>query len=516
MALARRGPQNTGKDPDPAPACVMVIFGAGGDLAKRLLIPSLYNLAKAGLLATDFKVLGIDHNPRDDEGFREDLRSFIHELAASSDSEFGKGTIDPEAWDWLSARLFYQPADFEDAAGYRALNERLRDLAGAGPVSALFYLAVAPRFFGGIVENLAGAGLARPPRGGFRRVVIEKPFGDDLASARALNRRILKCLQEPQIYRIDHFLGKETVRNIMVTRFANGVFEPLWNRLHIDHVQITAAETVGVERRGRYYDQTGALRDMVPNHLFQLLAMTAMEAPNTFDAAAVGAERTRVIQAVRRQTIPQAVANSVRGQYRAGVVAGRQVADYRHEPDVGGASRTETYVALKLTIDNWRWAGVPFYLRTGKALGARDTEIAVRFKQAPGLLFGGSAAQGPDANTLVLQIQPQEGISLEIDVKRPGPEVSVTPVTMAFRYADAFDPAPATGYETLIYDCLIGDRTLFKSAEEIEAGWAAVQPFLDAWKARGEVQGYAAGSTGPGQADALLARDGRAWRGAGQ
>lgn len=516
MAPARRGPQTSGKDSGPAPACVMVIFGAGGDLAKRLLVPSLYNLAKAGLLAADFKVLGVDHNPRDDEGFREDLRSFIHELAASPDSEFGQGTIDPEAWDWLSARLFYQPADFEDAASYHALGDRLGELGGKGATSALFYLAVAPRFFGEIVEKLAGAGLARAPRGGFRRVVIEKPFGDDLASARALNRRLLKCLDEPQIYRIDHFLGKETVRNIMVTRFANGVFEPLWNRLHIDHVQITAAETVGVERRGSYYDHTGALRDMIPNHLFQLLAMTAMEAPNTFDAAAVGAERTRVIQAVRRQTPSQALANSVRGQYRAGPVAGREVADYRREPDVARTSRTETYVALKLTIDNWRWAGVPFYLRTGKALGARDTEIAVRFKQAPGLLFGGGSTGRPAANTLVLQIQPQEGISLEFDVKRPGPEVTLAPVTMAFRYADAFDPAPATGYETLIYDCLIGDRTLFKSAEEIECGWAAVQPFLDAWNTRGEVHGYTAGSEGPSQADALLARDGRAWRMAGR
>jgi glucose-6-phosphate 1-dehydrogenase len=493
----------------------MVIFGAGGDLAKRLLIPALYNLAKAGLLAPGFRVLGVDHNTGDDASFRHDLSGFVQGLARDPNSEFGEGAIDPDAWTWLEERLFYQVADFEVDASYQALGGRLAELGGGAQASGLFYLAVAPRFFGDIVERLAKTGLLHEPRGGFRRVVIEKPFGSDLASAKALNRRVLKHLEEAQVYRIDHFLGKETVRNIMVTRFANGIFEPLWNRLHIDHVQITAAETVGVEGRGGFYDQTGALRDMVPSHLFQLLAMTAMEAPNSFDASEVGAERTRVIQAVRRLTPAQALASSVRGQYRAGAIGGRAVVDYRREPNVDRESVTETYVALKLTIDNWRWAGTPFYVRTGKALGTRDTEIAVRFKQAPSLMFQGGAAGRLEANTLVLQIQPDEGISVQFIAKQPGPEVRLQPVEMDFRYADFFEPQQATGYETLIYDVMIGDRTLFKGAEEIEAAWAAVQPFLDAWRHGGDVAEYRAGSQGPAESDALLARDGRAWRSLG-
>ena len=322
----------------PAPPCILVIFGAGGDLAKRLLVPALYNLVQAGLLNDAFKVLGVDHNAGDDGQFRKNLGAFIHALASDADSEFGKARIDPATWRNLSERLFYQTADFDNPKTYQDIAVRLDALAGEAGGSALFYLAVAPRFFGVIVERLAQAGLTKERAGGFRRVVIEKPFGSDLASAKALNRRLLNSLAERQIYRIDHFLGKETVRNIMVTRFANGMFEPLWNRLHIDHIQITAAETVGVEQRGAYYDQTGALRDMIPNHLFQLLAMTAMEAPNSFDADAVCAERTRVIEAVGRQAGQEALANSVRGQYRAGEVAGRKVCDYRREPNVAAES----------------------------------------------------------------------------------------------------------------------------------------------------------------------------------
>jgi glucose-6-phosphate 1-dehydrogenase len=375
----------------------------------------------------------------------------------------------------------------------------------------LFYLAVPPRFFGDIVERLAKAGLTSTQAEGFRRVVVEKPFGTDLASAKALNAHLRKWLEEPQIFRIDHFLGKETVRNILVTRFANGVFEPLWNRLHIDHVQITAAETLGVEARGGYYDRTGALRDMVPNHLFQLLAMTAMEAPNSFDAEAVRAEKTRVVEAVQVQSAAEALANSVRGQYRAGEVRGRKMVDYRHEPKVARRSRTETYVALKLTIDNWRWAGVPFYLRTGKALAARDTEVAIGFKRAPGSLFG-SAPGAPAPNGLIMQIQPHEGVSLTFEAKQPGPEVELAPVRMDFRYADYFAAAPSTGYETLLYDVMIGDPTQFAGAREVEFAWRAVQPMLDAWAGDSQVHGYVAGTDGPKAADALLARDGRSWR----
>ncbi len=501
------------KSPPPpkAPACAMVIFGAGGDLAKRLLVPALYNLSRAGLLADGFKVIGVDHGAGDDESFRLGLGDFLESLAASKDSEFGAARIDPKAWTWLADRLSYRVADFEDDATYQRLASALEAAEGAAP-SVLFYLAVAPRFFGDIVERLAKAGLTRAPAGAFRRVVIEKPFGDDLASAKALNRRIGRCLDESQIYRIDHFLGKETVRNIMVTRFGNGVFEPLWNRMHIDSVQITAAETVGVELRGAYYDRAGALRDMVPNHLFQLLAMVAMEPPNSFAPDAVRAEKGRVIEAIRHQTPGQALADSARGQYRAGTVDGRKIVAYRDAPNVDPASRTETFVAVKLSIDNWRWAGVPFYLRTGKAMNAHDTHIAIQFKPAPHTLFQ-DVAEGPsEPNDLVLQIQPREGIGLHFEAKRPGPDVTLAKVAMDFCYADYFQSEPATGYETLIYDCLIGDQTLFKRADDIEFAWRAVMPFLDAWKGAGGPQAYAAGSDGPKAADALLARDGRHWR----
>jgi glucose-6-phosphate 1-dehydrogenase len=509
--MARKADAKAQRAP-PAPPCVMVIFGAAGDLAKRLLVPALYNLAQAGRLDDGFRVLGVDRKAKDDAAFGAELGAFLRELAADPDSEFGQARLALATWKWLQARLSYQTADFADPAAYAALAERLEAFKAESSGDALFYLAVPPRFFGDIVERLAAAGLTRAPPGGFRRVVVEKPFGTDLASATELDGRLRHCLDERQIYRIDHFLGKETVRNILATRFANGVFEPLWNRLHVDHVQITAAETIGVEGRGRYYDQAGALRDMVPNHLFQLLAMTAMEPPNSFDANAVRAEKARAIEAVQVQTIPEALANSVRGQYRAGEIQGRQQVGYRDEPQVARHSRAETYVALKLGIDNWRWAGVPFYLRTGKALAARDTEVAIGFKRAPGILFGGSAGGSPSANALVMQIQPHEGISLTFAAKRPGPEVELAPVQMDFHYVDFFATVPSTGYETLLYDVMIGDPAQFAGPQEIEFAWRAVQPVLDAWAGGGQVHGYAAGSEGPAAAAAMLARDGRAWR----
>ena len=405
----------------PAPKCTMVIFGAAGDLTKRLLIPALYNLRAANLLDDGFKVLGVDHNARDDQSFRKDLEQFMQQHAADRDSESAEGRIDGATWGWLGDRLFYQVADFSEEASYRDLSARLEALAGKD-ASVVFYLAVSPRWFGDIVEQLAKAGLLHEDSGSFRRVVVEKPFGTDVASAKALNSRILKVVGDAQVYRIDHFLGKETVRNIMVTRFANGVFEPLWNRLHIDHVQITAAETVGVQDRGAFYDQTGALRDMVPNHLFQILAMIAMEPPNSFDPDAVRAEKSRVFEAVEVQSREQALANGVRGQYGVGEVEGRQVTDYRHEPNVAPDSHAETYVALKFTIDNWRWAGVPFYLRTGKALERRVTEVAIRFKPAPARLFQTSGGRLPVSNTLVMRIEPDQGIALHFEVKQPGPD----------------------------------------------------------------------------------------------
>ena len=489
----------------PAPACTLVIFGARGDLTKRLLVPALYNLAVAGILPQGFKLIGVDHGQCDDAGLRKQLGDFLHALAADKNSEFGAAKIDEKAWSWLAGRMTYLIGDFEDPAAFARLAQKL------GPdASALFYLATAPRFFGEIVDQIGKAGLGRQPKGGFRRVVIEKPFGVDLATAKALNRRILQVLDESQIYRIDHFLGKETVRNILVTRFGNGVFEPLWNRRHIDWVEITAAETVGVEARGAYYDHAGALRDMVPNHLFQVLAMVAMEPPNSFDAEAVRAEKGRAIEAIRHLTPTQAIADSVRGQYRAGVVNGVKMPAYRASPNVDPKSQTETYVALKLEIDNWRWAGTPFYLRTGKALAARQTQVAIRFKPAPQTLF--QATRHPSTpNTLVLRIQPGEGLTLLFDAKRPGPEeLDLAEVGMDFRYEDYFKSTPATGYETLVYDCMAGDQTLFKRGDDIEYAWAAVMPFLNAWK--GPPDGYSAGSDGPAAARELLARDGRSWR----
>ena len=363
----------------------------------------------------------------------------------------------------------------------------------------LFYLAVADRFFSVVVSRLATAGMATEKDGRWRRVVIEKPFGHDLPSAKALNAEILKTLQEHQIYRIDHFLGKETVQNIMALRFANGLFEPLWNRQHIDHVQITAAETVGVERRGKFYEPTGALRDMVPNHMFQLLAMTAMEPPISFDADAVRNKKAEVIQAIRPFTPGRVTRDVVRGQYDAGTVLAKQVQAYRREPNVAPDSTTETYVACRLLIDNWRWAGVPFYLRTGKYLRRRRTEIAVRFHQAPYALFRGTHVERMNPNWMILRIQPDEGIALQFAAKRPGPTVTLGNVSMDFAYKTYFDMAPSTGYETLIYDCMIGDATLFQRADNIEAGWRVVQPILDTWASSPpkDIPNYVAGSGRP-------------------
>jgi glucose-6-phosphate 1-dehydrogenase len=347
-------------------------------------------------------------------------------------------------------------------------------------------------------------------------VIVEKPFGRDLESARALNRELLGVLREEQIFRIDHYLGKETVQNILVLRFANGIFEPIWNRDHIDHVQITVAETVGVERRGNFYDATGALRDMVPNHLFQLLALIAMEAPPRFTAEAVRAEKVKVLDAVRRFTAADALTDVVRGQYGAGSPGGggEELPGYREEPRVAPGSTTETYVAMKLLIENWRWAGTPFYLRTGKRLAKRISEVAVQFKRAPHLMFRGTPVEQLGANMAVVHIQPDEGVSLRFGAKVPGPAVRLGDVAMRFNYADYFQTTPRTGYERLLYDCMIGDATLFQRADNVEVGWSVVQPILDAW-ARQPSRGiarYAAGSSGPWEADELLARDGRQWR----
>jgi glucose-6-phosphate 1-dehydrogenase len=365
-----------------------------------------------------------------------------------------------------------------------------------------------------IVNRLGESGLVREEQGNWRRVIIEKPFGADLKSAQELNAKILGVLAENQIYRIDHYLGKETVQNILVFRFANGIFEPLWNRNHIDHVQITVAETLGVERRGKFYDATGALRDMVPNHLFQLLTFIAMEPPTCFGAEAVRSEKAKVLEGVRPFTPEEARDNVVRAQYGAGIIENKKIEPYRSATDVAPESTTETYVALKLLIDNWRWAGVPFYLRTGKALATRRSEIAIQFKQAPFALFRDTPVDQLTPNDLVLHVQPEEGMTLRFSAKIPGPSVRMDGVEMRFNYKDHFKAAPSTGYETLIYDCMTGDATLFQRADNIEAGWQVVQPVLDAWAkdSAPELPIYSAGSSGPSEADALLMRDGRRWR----
>ncbi|HWJ70079.1 MAG TPA: glucose-6-phosphate dehydrogenase [Sphingobium sp.] len=466
-----------------APPSTIIIFGATGDLARRLLMPAIVNLERAGLLDAGTSFLGIGHGDHDDAALRGHLGSFV---------------ADDPAWQGLQGRIAYQRGDFTEDRLYAALAGRLTG-------NAVFYLATAPAFFAPIVENLGKAGLL-DEGAGFRRVVIEKPFGTDLASAQALNADILIHAHEAQIYRIDHFLGKETVQNIIVARFGNALTEAVWNNHYVDHVQITAAETIGVGTRGAFYDATGALRDMVPNHLFQLLSLVAMEPPNSLDAEALRAEKARVIAAVR-SIDPR---DAVRGRYRGGSAGGETLAAYRETPHVAPDSTTETYVALKLAVETWRWHGVPFYLRTGKALAARDTEIVIRFRDAPLSLFRDGPAGTLPPNQLVLQIQPDEGLQLDMAVKQPGPLVEIVPASLRFGYADQFQLGHVTGYETLIYDVLMGDQTLFQRADQVEGGWRALQPLLDAWRT-GEPQDYAAGSTGPADADALLARDGRAW-----
>jgi len=377
----------------------------------------------------------------------------------------------------------------------------------------LFYLATPPSGFLPISQELGRTGMLTE-NGVWRRLVVEKPFGTDLASAKALNSELLKLVDEHQIYRIDHYLGKETVQNILVLRFANGMFEPIWNRNHIDHIQITVDERLGVGHRGSFYDATGALRDMVPNHLFQLLSLVAMEPPAKFDAHAVRSEKAEVLAAIQTQSEEEALHNSVRGQYRAGRIGDTEIDDYRKTADVKPGSTTETYAALKLTIDNWRWAGVPFYLRTGKALGVKRTEIAIKFKQAPFAMFRDTPVDKLSQNFLIISTEPTEGIALQFNTKVPGPAINIDGVEMKFHYKDYFQAQPSTGYETLIYDCMIGDNILFQRADSVEAGWQAVQPFLDAWKKAGAkgLKVYEPGSEGPEEANALMERDGRNWR----
>lgn len=485
--------------------CVFVLFGASGDLSKRKLVPALFNLVRAKLLPENFAVIGVSVDDLNVDAFRAQVSEFLPS---------GEGSADALAW--LRQRLFYERGDFGDPNTFATLRDRLAqiDVDFKTEGNYLFYLATAPKFFAPIVQALGASGLSNQEDGRWRRVVIEKPFGQDLDSAKAMNRQIKSVLQEDQIYRIDHYLGKETVQNIMVFRFDNAIFEPLWNRRYIDHVQITNAETVGVERRGAYFDNAGTLRDMVPNHVMQLLSLTAMESPVSFHADAVRNEQAKLLHSILPLNAADVLQSSVRGQYGAGKIDGQNVPGYRTEPGVAAESRTETFVALKLNIDNWRWAGVPFYLRTGKRLAQRHTEIAIQFKRTPFELFRKAPFHQLHTNTLVIQIQPAEGISLSFGAKVPGPLLRVGSVDMSFEYSKYFCADAYTGYEVLLYDCMIGDATLFQRADMVEAGWGVVNPVLDVWRALPprKFPNYASGTWGPAEADQMLQSDGRQWR----
>jgi glucose-6-phosphate 1-dehydrogenase len=512
--VAQSSPQRRAIPADP---CAMVIFGARGDLTKRLVVPALYNLSRTKVLPENFALIGVDLAAETADSWRDGLRETLKSFVGNSTAEFNVERIDETAWGRLAEKMYFVQGDLAKPELYERIRETLgaADRAHGTRGNAIFYLAVADRFFGTVVEQLGKSKLSdqavddngKPQF--WRRVVIEKPFGHSLDSARKLNAHILRTLHEEQIFRIDHFLGKDTVQSIMAFRFANGLFEPIWNRDRIDHVQITVAETVGVEQRGRFYEATGALRDMIPNHLFTLVSMVAMEPPTGFDAAAVRSKKADVFAAIP----PADPARAVRGQYGAGTVLGEPVNAYRNEPNVAGDSNIETYVAMQVEIDNWRWAGVPFYLRTGKHLSRRTTEIAVAFKQAPYTAFQDTPVDTLRPNWLVLGIAPDEGISLQFEVKNRGPVMDLAAVKMEFDYDDWFPKQSNVGYETLLYDVMIGDATLFMRADMVEQAWRIVQPVLDDWAAKkANFPNYSSGSDGPKAADDLLARENRLWR----
>jgi glucose-6-phosphate 1-dehydrogenase len=492
----------------------MVIFGATGDLTRRKLVPALYNLWRAGHLPPQFSVVGFARSMGDDESFREELRAGV--------AEFSRTGLDAESWHEFIAGFSALRSDYGAPEGYQRLAERLEalDRERGTEGNRLFYLATPPNVTANIAIRLGAAGLVRPAadEGPWARIVIEKPFGHDLASAHALNEAVGAVFDESQVYRIDHYLGKETVQNIMVLRFANALFEPIWNGTQIDHVQITVSESVGVEGRGGYFEQSGILRDMVQNHLLQLLCLVAMEPPVALEADAIRGEKVQVLRALRPILPGEVRENTVRGQYGPGWVLGREVPGYRQEEGVSPTSLVETYAALRVWIDNWRWAGVPFYLRAGKRLPKRTTEIAIQFKSVPRILFNRDADAPLEPNVLSLRIQPNEGIALRIGVKVPGHAARIQPVTMDFGYGAAFGVEPPEAYERLILDALLGDSTLFTRRDEVEAQWQFITPILEGWAGSEgpvgppELAEYEAGTWGPAAADALLLGEGRAWR----
>ncbi len=499
--------------PDPTahpPPCLLVIFGASGDLTKRKLVPALLGLYRERLLPEGFAVLGVSRTPLSDDAFRARLAD-----ALRADDP---GAFDAEAWDGFARGLFYQPASAEGPQGLAALPERIAAVCAERgvPGNVLFYTAVAPTLYPSLVSGIGAAGLSASTSAlpGWRRIVIEKPFGRDLASAKALSAEVRKVFDEGQVYRIDHYLGKETVQNLLVFRFGNGIFEPLWNRNYIDHVQITVAEEKGIEGRGDYYEEAGAVRDMVQNHLFQLLALVAMEPPASLSPDDVRDEKSKLLRSIERVPAEDAGESCIRGQYAAGQVGGAPVRAYREEPNVSRGSLVETYAAFRFSIDNWRWGGVPFYLRSGKRMTRTSSEIAIRFRPAPYLLFRKTSCGQPESNVLVLNLQPQEGIFLRFGAKAPGPELCRSPVELDFSYRKAFGAKTPPAYGRLLLDAMLGDATLFPREDTVEQSWAILEPYLSRWSENPgrDLHFYPAGTWGPKEAAALLAREGRWWR----
>ena len=491
----------------PGDPCTIVIFGASGDLTKRKLLPALYNLKALKLLPENFAVIGVAVSDSNDGLFRTQITSDIQQFATRP--------VDQAEWDDFSKRSYYLSGDFNNPDTFQHLGAKIKDVQKTWnlPGNVLFYLAIAPTFFGKVVEQLGNAGLTEEKADAWRRVIIEKPFGHDLQSARDLNADLTKHVAESQIYRIDHYLGKETVQNIMVFRFGNSVFEPIWNRRYIDYVQITVAEELGVELRGGYYDHSGVTRDMVQNHILSVLSLVAMEPPTSISGDSVRNEKVKVLEAIRPMEPEEVLANTVRGQYGAGIIGGKNVPAYRTEPDVNPQSNTETFVAMKLEVDNWRWADVPFYIRSGKRLAARTTQIVIGFKRTPLLLFGKGVEDNIMPNRLVIHVQPDEGITMDIHAKRPGPGISIANVPLDFSYQEFCESNAATGYETLLYDCMIGDMTLFHRYDSVDASWRIVNPILDVWQALHprDFPNYAAGTWGPEASDRLIEKSGHSW-----